>query len=112
MFPMQPDPQKDAVCCGSPPAPPSDPMEKPGYRVQPFVEGFLETVSGPVPQVKTTLNRNDRLGTFSARLGIQRDDYKIAPGLYAVGRPGESSPVLVSANYNLSFDTRRMSVLA
>ena len=110
MFPMQTDPQKDEVCCGSPPAPPSSPMEKPGYRLQPFVEGFLETVSGPVPQVKTTLNRNDRMGTFSARLGIRRDDYKIAPGLYAVGRPGESSPVLVSANYKLSFDTLRKSL--
>ena len=110
MFPMQTDPQEGEVCCGRPPAPPSSSMEKPGYKLQPFVEDFLETANGPVPKVKTTLNQTDRMGTLSARLGIQRDDYKIAPGLYAVGRPGESSPVLVSANYKLSFDILRKSL--
>ncbi|MBW2514740.1 MAG: hypothetical protein JRE21_09265 [Deltaproteobacteria bacterium] len=87
-------------------------MEKPGYRLQPFVARFLDTVTGPVPQVKTSLDRSDRVGTVSARLGVGRDDYTIAPGLYAVGRPGEASPVLVSANYKLSFDTLRKSLKA
>ena len=33
--------------------------------------------------------------------------YRIAPGLYAVGTPDRSSPVLVTANYKLSFDSLR-----
>jgi hypothetical protein len=33
--------------------------------------------------------------------------YRVEPGLYAVGRPGTDSPVLVSANYKLSFDHLR-----
>ncbi len=38
---------------------------------------------------------------------MKRDHYKIAPGLYCVGTPGQESPVLVTANYKLSFDTLR-----
>ena len=33
--------------------------------------------------------------------------YKVEPGLYAVGKPGNDSPVLVSANYKLTFDALR-----
>jgi acetyl-CoA decarbonylase/synthase complex subunit gamma len=33
--------------------------------------------------------------------------YTIEPGLYALGEPGEKSPVLVTANYKLSFDKLR-----
>lgn len=41
------------------------------------------------------------------RWGIGRYDYRVEPGLYAVGRPDEASPVLVTANYKLTFDTLR-----
>jgi hypothetical protein len=34
-------------------------------------------------------------------------DYKVEPGIYAVGTPDGNSPVLVSANYKLTFDTLR-----
>jgi len=37
-------------------------------------------------------------------------DYAIEPGLYSVGEPDESSPVLVSANYKLTFDTLRKNL--
>ena len=33
--------------------------------------------------------------------------YKIEPGLYALGRPDDRSPVLVTANYKMSFDRLR-----
>ena len=36
--------------------------------------------------------------------------YRVEPGLYAVGKPDESSPVFVSANYKLSFDALRSSL--
>jgi acetyl-CoA decarbonylase/synthase complex subunit gamma len=34
-------------------------------------------------------------------------DYRIDPGLYALGEPDEKSPVLVTANYRMSFDKLR-----
>ena len=33
--------------------------------------------------------------------------YAIEPGLYALGKPGKQSPVLVTANYKMSFDKLR-----
>jgi acetyl-CoA decarbonylase/synthase complex subunit gamma len=33
--------------------------------------------------------------------------YTVEPGLYALGRPGEESPVLVTANYKMGFDKLR-----
>ncbi len=41
------------------------------------------------------------------RWGIKRNDYRVNPGMYAVGKPDGNSPVLVSANYKLSFDMLR-----
>ncbi|NTV89763.1 MAG: acetyl-CoA synthase subunit gamma, partial [Clostridiales bacterium] len=38
---------------------------------------------------------------------INRMDYRIEPGLYAVGAPDRGSPVLVTANYKLTFDALR-----
>ena len=37
-------------------------------------------------------------------------NYKVDPGLYALGCPDEKSPVLISANYKLSFDTLRSAL--
>ncbi|MFC1881214.1 mercury methylation corrinoid protein HgcA [Thermodesulfobacteriota bacterium] len=95
------------VCCGSPPGPQSSPLEKPGYELLNFVADFKDSPCGPVPRVKTQLAGSDHLGTLIARLGINRDQYKIAPGLYCVGNPDQDSPVLVSANYKLTFDSLR-----
>jgi acetyl-CoA decarbonylase/synthase complex subunit gamma len=52
----------------------------------------------------------DRLGTLRVRLGIGRMNYRVRPGLYAVGRPTRESPVLVSANFKLSVDHLRTAV--
>lgn len=41
------------------------------------------------------------------RWGIGRSRYRVAPGLYSVGSPDGGSPVLVTANYKLSFDFLR-----
>jgi hypothetical protein len=105
--PLFVDTPSTEVCCGSAPGPQSSPYEKPGYKLLHFVEVFVDTPIGPVPRVKTQLERTDFLGTIITRLGIERDHYKIAPGLYCVGSPGQDSPVLVTANYKLSFDTLR-----
>jgi hypothetical protein len=105
--PLFVDTSSAGVCCGSAPGPQSSPYEKPGYKLLHFVEVFIDTPIGPVPRVKIQLERSDFLGTIRARLGIGRGQYKIAPGLYCVGNPGQDSPVLVTANYKLSFDTLR-----
>lgn len=49
----------------------------------------------------------DILGAWKVRWGINRMNYKVEPGLYRLGNPDTNSPVLVSANYKLSFDLLR-----
>jgi len=107
MFPIYQEPADDAACCGPLAGPPSNPHERPGYRLCSFVDTFIATAAGPVPSVKTRLDSRDKWGTFHMRLGAGRNDYKVSPGLYAVGNPDPQSPVLVSANYKLSFDMLR-----
>lgn len=63
-----------------------------------------------MPRVKTALETPDVFGSLGVRLGIGRNRYTIAPGLYGVGSPGSQSPVLVTANYKLTFDTLRRAL--
>ena len=72
-----------------------------------WVNGQIETAVGPVYRINTTLERRDMLGSFKARWGVGRMSYIVPPDLYGVGNPDQSSPVLVSANYKLSFDSLR-----
>ncbi len=44
------------------------------------------------------------------RWGLGRERYRVAPGVYAVGTPNDRSPVLISANYKMSFDILRRSL--
>jgi hypothetical protein len=44
------------------------------------------------------------------RWGINRNNYRVSPGLYGVGTPDELSDVFVTANYKLSFDALRKSL--
>lgn len=97
-------------CCGSPAAPPASSFDRPGYQLCGFVSDFIETSIGAVPCIHAKLNRRDWAGTFNVRLGIGRSDYKVAPGIYAVGNPDRRAPVLVSANYKLSFDYLRRNL--
>ncbi len=74
---------------------------------QPFVTGSVKTASGTVPQVSSTLTWRDHFGTIKTRWGVGRMSYIVDPGLHALGNPDESSSVLVSANYKMSFDRLR-----
>lgn len=94
----------DEPCCGPPPGPPAGPDERPGYVVRDFVDDFMQTAAGKVPLVKSRLGLNDILGAVLTRIGIGRNNYKVAPGLYGHGSPDKTSPVIVTANYKLSFD--------
>jgi hypothetical protein len=45
-----------------------------------------------------------------ARLGWNRTGHRVTPGLYAIGDPCPDSPVIVTANYTLSFDAVRSAL--
>jgi len=70
-------------------------------------EGIIDTPIGPIKRIKTTLMTKDVLQDCHARIKMKRDSFRIATGLYAVGNPDQSSPVLVTANYKLTFDRLR-----
>lgn len=63
-----------------------------------------------MPQVSTQLSWRDTIGTIGARSGFARNNYKINPGLYAIGSPTRHSEVVVTANYKLTFDHIRKSL--
>ena len=103
-------PPADEACCGPSPGPASSPFERPGYTLCGFVDGFIDTAEGSVPRVKTDLEGPDHLVTILARSGIQRNRYTLSPGLYGVGKPDADSPILVTANYRLSFNALRTAL--
>jgi len=77
---------------------------------QSFVSGFVDTPAGRLPQVSSALVWQDRWGSIKARWGMGRMDYKVDPGLYALGKPDNNSFVFVSANYKMSFDRLRQAL--
>ncbi len=72
-----------------------------------WVKGSIDTPSGRISLVETKLTYQDILGAWKARWGIKRMNYRVSPGLYGVGTPDDASPVLVTANYKMSFDRLR-----
>jgi hypothetical protein len=62
-------------------------------------------------ETEAKLTSQDILGGWKARWGINRMNYKVEPGLYRIGKPDSSSPVLVTANYKMSFDSLRKELL-
>ena len=81
-------------------------MSLPGLG-QPFVVGSNPSVFGELPRISAKLNWRDRLGSYKARWGVGRMHFTIDPGLYALGKPDAEAPVLVTANYKMSFDRLR-----
>jgi hypothetical protein len=59
------------------------------------------------PKVGSELSLRDKLGILKVRWGLSRMKYSVAPGLYRLGKPDENSPVLVTANYKMTFDLLR-----
>jgi acetyl-CoA decarbonylase/synthase complex subunit gamma len=74
---------------------------------QAFVTGSINTPAGKLPRVSSALSWQDHWGAIKARWGVGRMDYAIDPGLYALGNPDNNSPVLITANYKMSFDRLR-----
>jgi len=63
-----------------------------------------------VPRLASVLTWADRLGAGKARWGIGRMSSLVPPGLYALGTPGPGSPVVVTANYKMTYDSVRRSL--
>lgn len=82
----------------------------PQKKMENWMTGFLKTPAGPIAQVSTRIDRNDRLGSIKVRLGIGRMNYSVSPGIYAIGDPDEKSPIIVTANYKLTFDKVRSAL--
>jgi acetyl-CoA decarbonylase/synthase complex subunit gamma len=72
-----------------------------------WFKGWKETPVGKVAIISTHMGLKDKLGGCRVRWGIRRMHYTVPAGLYAVGEPGSDSPILVTANYKLSFDLLR-----
>ena len=73
-----------------------------------WADGSIETPAGAIVKIKTVLSSKDKTGMVRCRLSDTfRSKHRIDPGLYAVGAPTPDSPVLVTANYKLSFDELR-----
>lgn len=75
-----------------------------------WVTGYIETEAYAVPQVSAKLTFSDTVGSWKCRWSIGRMDYTVEPGLYCVGSPDKHSPVLVTANYKMTFDRLRQQL--
>ncbi len=102
-------PDMAALPCCDTGAPQDDPapFQRPGYTLMPWVKTFFTTPVGPVPQVHDRRSPKEKWTTALARCGINRYGFTVSPGLYAVGEPDPESPVLVTANFKLTFDQVR-----
>jgi hypothetical protein len=72
----------------------------------------METVlpTSRIVNITPELGFSDYLGTVKVRLDIVRMAYTVQPGIYAINQPDANSPVMVSANYKLSFDHLRSNL--
>ncbi|NLF03038.1 MAG: carbon monoxide dehydrogenase [Anaerolineales bacterium] len=59
-----------------------------------------------------TISPANRWDHLLARWGVNREGHRVQPGLFALGNPTPDSPVLVTANYTLSFDALRSALPA
>lgn len=76
----------------------------------PGLQGWLAVGTIKVPVIATELTFFDRLGAWKARWGIGRMNYIVPAGLYAIGTPAVDSPVIVTANYKMSYDIVRSAL--
>jgi hypothetical protein len=75
-----------------------------------YILGFVTNPVGNIPRVSGKLSYRDILGAIMVRWSINRENYRVDPGIYAIGNPSSSSDVFVTANYKLSFDHLRKNL--
>lgn len=72
--------------------------------------GWLQAGPGRVARIGSGLSVADHLGACLARWGVNRMNFLVPPGLYAIGQPTPEAPVLVTANYQMSYDLVRRAL--
>ncbi len=75
-----------------------------------FVRTPNAQIIPPASHVTADWTWDDRWGAVKSRISAFRMQYRVDPGLYAMGKPDKTSEVFVSANYKLSFDHLRRSL--
>jgi hypothetical protein len=75
-----------------------------------YITGHIESNNIIIPGISTKYEIRDILGAIMVRWGINRNKYRVSPGLYAAGTPDDSSDIFVTANYKLSFDHLRKNL--
>jgi len=73
---------------------------------------WMKSDAGSIAVISGSLTSGDILGGWKARWGIGRMSYIVPPGLYAIGEPDAEAPVVVTANYKMSFDLVRREMAA
>lgn len=70
----------------------------------------METPATRIACIDSELGIRDHIGACLSRWGINRMNFIVPPGLYAIGLPSAMDPVLVTANYKMSYDIVRQSL--
>ncbi len=63
-----------------------------------------------VTPTTSELTRENRREHWLARWGYRRSEHRVQPGVYSLNSPDSDSPVFVTANYTLSFDSLRSAL--
>lgn len=61
-------------------------------------------------EINSILTMKDKIMNILVRFGINRYAHRVNPGLYNLNNAGPDSPVLVSANYRLTYDLLRQNL--
>ena len=70
----------------------------------------LRRGSEGIARTTSRLTWRNHVDHILARFAVNRGGHRVRPGLYALGKPDSKSPVLVTANYTLSFDAVRSAL--
>ncbi len=68
------------------------------------------TALGPVKRLSSLVTQSDKRMNALIRQSPLRNNWKVTPGVYAVGNPNDMSDVFVTGNYKTSVDFLRGSV--
>jgi acetyl-CoA decarbonylase/synthase complex subunit gamma len=75
-----------------------------------YITGKVSISGATIPAVSPVLTAYDMMDTILVRWNIGRMNYKVQPGLYAIGSPDSSSDVFVTCNFKLTFDQVRKAL--
>lgn len=79
-------------------------------RIEASIVGHVSTKLGQVKVLSHEMTTRDCVLNFLVRQGVNRNNYKVTPGLYAIGQPTADSDVFVTSNYKVSVDALRCAV--